>query len=192
MFLVDISLSGGALALTLGLILVAFLALIFVMRNVYKGRTEKALQGEYQDADDANKSYLANRAKYERLDVFGLSSTFFNFGLALAVGLSLLAFGWTQYSKEIYIPDGALELEEEIEVEPPRTAEPPPPPPPPPPPVIEEVPEEELIEEDPPEFEDMTAEEDMAKGASAHRYNYKHECGVHHSFSIRSLAGVWI
>ncbi|MEL7163019.1 MAG: hypothetical protein AAFN92_19830, partial [Bacteroidota bacterium] len=139
---------------------VGLIGLIFFMRNVYKNRTEKALSGAYADDESAKASYIANRAKYERLDVFGLSSTFFNFGLALAVGVSLLAFAWTQYDAEIYIPEGALELEEEIEVEPPRTAEPPPPPPPPPPPVIEEVPEEELIEEDPPEFEDTSIDEE--------------------------------
>ena len=99
----DISLSGGALAGTLAVILLLFIGMILFLRNVYSKRTEKALQGEYQAADNADKSYLANRAKYERLDVFSLSSTFFNFGLALAVGLSLLAFGWTQYSKEIFI-----------------------------------------------------------------------------------------
>jgi protein TonB len=115
----DISVSGGTLAVVFAVILAALAGLIFFMRRLYAGRTEKALSGAYQEEDAANTSYLANRAKYESLDVFGLSSTFFNFGLALAVGLSLLAFGWTQYEKAIYIPDGALELEEEIEVEPP-------------------------------------------------------------------------
>ncbi|MBC6996444.1 TonB family protein [Neolewinella lacunae] len=161
----DISYSGGTLGIILVLIFAGLIGLVYFMRSVYNKRSEKALQGEYRAADDANKSYIANRAKYEPLDVFGLSSTFFNFGLALAVGLSLLAFGWTQYSKEIYIPDGALDLDEEIEMEPPRTAEPPPPPPPPPPPVIEEVPEDELIEEDPPEFEDTSVDENTVMEA---------------------------
>ena len=156
----NIAIGGTTLAVILGLILVGVIGIIYLMKSVYKKRTEQGIAGEFQNAKGA--ALLSNRAKYERVNVFGLSSTFFNFGLALSVGLSLLAFGWTQYEKEILIPEGAMDLEEEIEVEPPRTAEPPPPPPPPPPPVIEEVPEEELIEEDPPEFEDMTAEEDMS------------------------------
>lgn len=45
-------------------------------------------------------------------------------------------------SSEIIIPDNALEIEEDITMNVPRTAEPPPPPPPP---VIEEVPEEEIF-----------------------------------------------
>ena len=155
-----LALTGTALAIAFAGIFVGLIALVYVMRNVYKNRTEKALQGAYAEDPEAQKSYIANRAKYERLDVFGLSSTFFNFGLALAVGLSLLAFGWTQYSKKIDISSYLETLEEEIEMEPPRTAEPPPPPPPPPPPVIEEVPEEELIEEEV-EFEDQSIDEDV-------------------------------
>ena len=73
---------------------------------------------------------------------------------------TLFAFAATSYDEKVYIPDDALSLDEEIEVEPPRTAEPPPPPPPPPPPVIEEVPEEELDEEDEPEFLDQDVQEE--------------------------------
>ncbi len=130
----NFSIGGSALAIILGVILLLFIGLIVLMRNVYKSRTEKGIAGEYAAAAKDNDSYIENRAKYERVDVFGLSSTFFNFGLALAVGISLLAFAWTQYSAEIVIPEGALELDEEIEMEPPRTAEPPPPPPAPTPP----------------------------------------------------------
>ncbi len=156
----NIAINGSTLAIILGLIVVGVVALIFFMKQVYNKRMEQGIAGAFKDQKDA--SALSNRAKYERVNVFGLSTTFFNFGLALSVGLSLLAFGWTQYETVVDVSQYSLELEEEIEVEPPRTAEPPPPPPPPPPPVIEEVPEEELIEEDPPKFEDMTADQDMA------------------------------
>ena len=43
----DISLSGGALAGTLAAILLLFIVMILILRNVYSKRTEKALQGEY-------------------------------------------------------------------------------------------------------------------------------------------------
>jgi len=69
------------------------------------------------------------------------------FGLVASLATTILAFSATTYDDEIFIPDDALELDEDFLVEPPRTAEPPPPPPPPPPPVIEEVPEEEIEEE---------------------------------------------
>ncbi|MGB3545487.1 MAG: energy transducer TonB, partial [Saprospiraceae bacterium] len=154
---VDISVTGLVLGLVLVAIVVGIIAMIVVLKNVYKKRTEEGIAGEYRE--NLSKSPLQNRAKYNRVDVFSLSGTFFNFGLALAFGLALLAFGWTQYEEQIFIPDGAMDIPDEIEMEPPRTAEPPPPPPPPPPPVIEEVPEEELIEEDPPEFTDQTIED---------------------------------
>ena len=109
---------------------------------------------------DQGSSKLAARVKYPEVNAFNLSGPLFKFGLATALGLTLLALSWTQYEKPVYIPDDALLLDEEIEIEPPRTAEPPPPPPPPPPPVIEEVPEEEILEEEEPEFMDQSVEEE--------------------------------
>jgi protein TonB len=81
-------------------------------------------------------------------------------GLAVAMGVTLLTISWTQYEKPVYIPDDALLIDETIDIEPPRTAEPPPPPPPPPPPVIEEVPDEEILEEEVEDFKDTSIDID--------------------------------
>ena len=99
------------------------------------------------------------RDKYPEMDILRESGEFWKFGLLTSLAIVLLAFSWTSYDEEIFIPEDALMLDEEIEIEPPRTAEPPPPPPPPPPPVIEEVPDEEIIEEEP-EFLDQDIEEE--------------------------------
>jgi protein TonB len=149
---------GNLLGILVAAIFVGVIALIVIMRNVYKKRSQDAMSGAFegQNAD------LKNRNKYQKVNVFGLSGTFLNLGLVLSLGLAVLAFAWTQFEEQVIIPEGALELEEDIEIEPPRTAEPPPPPPPPPPPVIEEVPEEELIDEEPPEFTDQSIDEDVA------------------------------
>lgn len=106
------------------------------------------------------KSPLDAHGKYPDVNSFRFSGLLTKLGGALALAAVLFAFSATTFEKEVYIPDGALDMDEEIEVEPPRTAEPPPPPPPPPPPVIEEVPEEELLEEDEPEFLDQDVEEE--------------------------------
>lgn len=106
------------------------------------------------------RSALHARVKYPEVNPFRHSPQFFRLGLAVALGLTLLALSWTQYEKPVYIPDDALTLDDEIEIEPPRTAEPPPPPPPPPPPVIEEVPEEEILEEEEPVFMDQSIDEE--------------------------------
>jgi protein TonB len=116
------------------------------LKNIHKGRDWE--------------SPLVARVKYPEVDAFRFSGPILNFGIAAALAFSILAFNWTQYEEEVFIPDDALMLDEEIEIEPPRTAEPPPPPPPPPPPVIEEVPDEEIIEEEEPVFMDQSVEEE--------------------------------
>ena len=118
----------------------------------------------YRDLLDANKDVeskaLSARSKFPEVDVFKITGSFFNFGMTTAVATALIAMSWTTYDKAVYIPDGALLLDEEIEMEIPRTAEPPPPPPPPPPPVIQEVPDTEIIEEEQPKFENQDVTED--------------------------------
>lgn len=135
--------------LGLGLIVVG---IIFFMKIRYAKKAE-GLTLKHQGA--SRKSPLDARAKYPEVDIFKKSGTLFNFGIAFALVMSILAFNWTTFEDIIDIPDDALEMEEDIEIEPPRTAEPPPPPPPPPPPVIEEVPEELIDEKDEPTFVDQ-------------------------------------
>ena len=124
----DFSVSGNSLVLSLVGIAVVIIGIILVIRNVYSGKSSQGLADKYEGK--SSKSPLEGRSKYPEVDVFRLSGTFFNFGLMAAVGLTILAFSWTTYEDEVIIPEGALELDDEIEIEPPRTAEPPPPPPP--------------------------------------------------------------
>ncbi|HKK78536.1 MAG TPA: hypothetical protein VJ933_02860, partial [Phaeodactylibacter sp.] len=113
----DVSITGSVLAMIIGAIIVGIVVFIFLMKGIYSKRSKEGLSqsGEGQS--------LASRTKYAGADVFRYSGTFFNLGLALAVGITVLAFGWTQYEEQVYIPEGALDVPDEIEVEPPRTAE---------------------------------------------------------------------
>lgn len=156
--MVDLSVAGTPLIVITTAIILGILGMIFLMRRNYSKQSQADLAEKYDGK--SSKSPLVGRNKYPEADVFKLSGTFFNLGLALSIGLIVLAFSWTQYENEVFIPDDALELDEDIEIEPPRTAEPPPPPPPPPPPVIEEVPEEEILEEEEPEFVDMSVDDE--------------------------------
>jgi len=152
----DVSIPGMGVGLTMLGLVVAVIAIIFILRNRYVSKGESVIE----EGHEATGWSLASRNKYPEVNPFRLSKSILLFGVAASLLLTLLAFSWTRYEAEVYIPEGALELDEEIEIEPPRTAEPPPPPPPPPPPVIEEVPEEEIEEEEQPVFEDKTIEED--------------------------------
>ncbi len=154
----NIALTGGQLLIAVILILAFIIGLILLLKSRLKKRAGLQLAERYKGHKWA--SPLQARTKYPDVDTFRYTGPLFRLGLAASIGLALLAFSWTKYEDEVFIPEDALELEEDIEVEPPRTAEPPPPPPPPPPPVIEEVPEEEIIEEEEIEFTDQTIEEE--------------------------------
>jgi len=154
----QLSFTGSQLVLGIVAIFVLVVATIFIMRSILSGKDPEALAEKYRNQEGG--SPLTARNKYPEADAFKLSGPIWNAGLALSLLATVLAFNWTTYEEVVDIPEGALELEEDFEVEPPRTAEPPPPPPPPPPPVIEEVPEEEIEEEDEPVFEDQDVDED--------------------------------
>jgi len=146
----EIELSAGQFITAIGLVISALVLLIFGLRALIRKRSKADLKEEYG-------GNLAARNKYPDVDAFKYSGTMLGVGVATSIALILFAVNLTEYDKEVVVPDYEFEVEEEIEVEPPRTKEPPPPPPPPPPPEIEEVVDEE-VEEDP--FEDQTIEED--------------------------------
>ncbi|MFT5802668.1 MAG: protein TonB [Nonlabens sp.] len=152
----DIAIGSSSLMGIFAALLIGTVAFIFVMKYFFGSKSSDDLSAAFNER--TRKSPLEGRSKYPEVDAFGLSGTFFNVGLLMALGITILAFSWTTYEKVIDVSQYMEDLEEEIEVEPPRTAEPPPPPPPPPPPVIEEVPEEEIEEE--PVFVDQSIEEE--------------------------------
>ena len=150
MLLFDIAITGKTLLWSVVGIFVGIIALIQIMKMIGRKRSQSDLRSTMDEGE--RKSVLSGRNKYPAVDFFKYSGTFTNLGLAIALGLTVLLFGWTQYQPKAPDVDlSLLELEEEIEVAPPRTDEPPPPPPPPPPPVVEEVPDDVVIK-DPPKF----------------------------------------
>lgn len=158
MVLFELAVPGKTLLLLIGGLVLLIVALILFFRNKFSSHGDGSLTEKYKDATWA--SPLQGRSKYPEVDVLQTNrGTFFRFSLLMSLGIALLAMSWTSYEDQVIIPDDALFLDDEIEIEPPRTAEPPPPPPPPPPPVIEEVPDEEIIEDEP-EFLDQDIEEE--------------------------------
>ncbi len=150
-------LNTQALILSILGVFLAIIALIVVYRYWMVSKSEKLLSGEIVPLET---EVLSARNKYQRLNIFSKSGVMLRLGLVFSLLLVIFVINWTQYEPPVVIPEDAMAFEDEIEIEPPRTQEPPPPPPPPPPPVIEEVPEEDLIDEDPPEFLDMSVDED--------------------------------
>jgi periplasmic protein TonB len=138
----------------LGFVILTVLT-IFLFRNYFKKQAE-VLTEKYKDK--VWSSPLKARTKYPEVDSFSFYKPFLLWGGLVATGSTLFALNWTQFEEKQNFTIETVALDEEIEIEPPRTAEPPPPPPPPPPPVISEVPDDEIIEE-PPKFEDQSIDE---------------------------------
>lgn len=142
------------------LLIAIITGLIFYFRRRLHSYDVAELRDKHAEVKGAEA--LTGRAKFPEADGFRYSGAFLKFSLLSSVVIALLALNWTTFPRDIYIPDGALDDFEDIEIEPPRTAEPPPPPPPPPPPVIQEVPEDLIEDDDQPEFQDMSIETETA------------------------------
>lgn len=153
--------------LMLGIVALALIlfGMVFLFKLYYKKQADTDLSKKH--ANDKRKTFT-KRNKYPEVDVFALSPTFFRLGLIAALLLTLGAFNWTQYAEVFEQQELVFSIDEDIEIDAPRTAEPPPPPPPPPPPVIQEVPEELVLEEDEIEFVDQSVDAETAIEMPAH------------------------
>lgn len=83
------------------------------------------------------KSPITARTKYPELDVFNISGSLRIYGVMVALAMMIFAFSWTSYKEKIDASSMFASMDDVIEMETPRTAEPPPPPPPPPPTVMQ-------------------------------------------------------
>lgn len=158
--MINYSFTSDQLLLGIALGIAAILTIIFVFKWYYRRQSGADLTTKY-----ANKKWaspLTARNKYPDVDVFRLSPVFLRLGLISALLLTIAAFNWTQYHVVVEQEEMVFSIEEDVEIDIPRSAEPPPPPPPPPPPVIQEVPEELILEEDEIVFVDQSVDAETA------------------------------
>ncbi len=153
----NIEFTSNTFLIISSLLVLAFAGLIFLLRWRLAKNSESHLTEKYKDHKWS--SPLEARNKYPEVNVFRFRSSFILLGLLTSLAIMVAAFNWTTYEKEVFIPANALEMDEDIDITPPRSDVPPPPPPPPPPPVIQEVPNELMTEEDDMEFLDQSIEE---------------------------------
>jgi len=153
----SISLSPNELWVAVVATLILILALVFILRAYISKKAASGLTEKYKGKKWS--SPLEARSKYPDVDVFRYRSTLLRLGLLISIGLMVVAMGLTTTKKKEDVQQFAVDLEEEIEVDVPRSKAEPPPPPPPPPTVIEEVPEELVPEEEVVEFLDQSVEE---------------------------------
>ena len=152
----NFAITGTALLTGVGIGVIFLLILIKVGRSYFSNKADAGLTEKYRDKHWS--SPLEARNKYPEANVFLYSKLFWRLSLVIALALTIAAFNWTIFEKEVYIPDNALVLDTDVEIEVPRSAEPPPPPPPPPPPTFEAVADVELINEEEVEFVDQSVD----------------------------------
>ncbi len=127
-----------------------------------------ALRAHYKKVENENLTELHKnekwsspveaRTKYPELDIFRASTSLRFYGIMIATLLMIFAFSWTTYEKQVDFSSLLGTVDDEIEMETPRTLEPPPPPPPPPPPSVQIVATDELDVETK-IFEDMSIDQ---------------------------------
>lgn len=156
----NLSFTGTQVFISLLALLAIFLIIILVGRfqlSKYVGINLKALH-----KNDPKSMGINSRSKYPEVDVFRNSSLFWKLGLVMVLGLAVVSFNWTVFEEKVEIPQGAMDLDFDLEMEAPPQTSTPPPPPPPPPPVIEEVPDDVVLLEEPEAFQDASVSADMA------------------------------
>lgn len=152
------NLSFTGLEVFLGVIIIIALGLIglFIGKRLLK--THTAIQLKDMHDNDSILNRIKNRTKYPEVDVFRFGGTFWRLGLVMTLALAVVSFNWTIIDDTVIIPDDAMELDFDLEMETPPATSTPPPPPPPPPPVIEEVPDDVILEDDESTFADQSVD----------------------------------
>ncbi|MCB0652155.1 MAG: energy transducer TonB [Saprospiraceae bacterium] len=129
MNLLNIAIDGNTFGMIILGLIAAFVIMITLMRYFLHRKAGEDLSAY---ADKKTIPSLSERNKYRPVDVFRLSGTFFNIGLSVALGLSVLAFGWTKFEKPIHFADMSITWSgDEVEIT--RTKDPEPQKLPPPP-----------------------------------------------------------
>lgn len=152
--------TGSEVFLGLALLTATIIGLIQIGRYRLVRLSKQNLKAQH--LNDDVQAGIRSRNKYPEVDVLHNTSVFWKIGLVITLAVTVMAFNWTQFENKVEIPEGAMDMDFDIEMEaPPQTATPPPPPPPPPP-IIEEVPSDALLVEEQETFSDQSASANLA------------------------------
>lgn len=150
----DIQCSTSQYFLIAAAVIAVIFALVVGMKFYFRRRSGSDLTFKYKDRKWA--SPLEARVKYPDIDVFRWQPTFFWLSGVLVLVLMVGGINITLSDDGTYVPENALAIPDDIEIELPRTELLPPPPPPPPPLAIEAVPDDIVMKDESPEFLDQS------------------------------------
>lgn len=135
--------TGAAIGALLLLVFIGFAKWYFNRKTIHNHFADK-----YKNTQ--KNAFLNTSRKYPEVDVFQLSPIFWRLSMMGILIAIIAAFNWTVVENTVYIPHGAMDLDVDLMVEPPRSQETPPPPPPPP--AIQTIKTTDILPED----EDVT------------------------------------
>ena len=147
--MLDLTINGAGFALGMTVIASTIALVIFALRSYLNKQSE--------DLNVKEVLHPAARNKKPQVDALKWSATMLRGGMVVALAMTVLAFSWTTYDNDVYVPDYEPWEKDMTEIIPPTNHPTPPPPPPPPPPTIVEVPDETEIEQ--PDMIDQTISE---------------------------------
>lgn len=131
------SFSSNQILALLALVVLATLAIVYFGKRYYGSKATSDLAAKYKGKKWS--SPLEGRNKYPDVDVFKMQPIFFRVGIVLTLALVVAAFKYTTKPPKLETDQFQFSIDEDVEVEIPRSQEAPPPPPPPPPPAIQEI-----------------------------------------------------
>ncbi len=100
MNLLNIAINGN----TLGMLLLGIIAAMVMGITFFRFYLHRKQHQNFSKNAEASKPFkLSERNKYLPVNVFRYSGTFFNIGLVVALGVSVLAFGWTQFDPPVKV-----------------------------------------------------------------------------------------
>lgn len=125
--------------------ILAIMGIIIYARRYFSKKADEDLTSKYKGKQWD--SPLTARNKYPDVDVFQWQPIFFRLGAVVALALIFGAFNITSRNLNANNDEFHLSIDEDVEIEIPRSQEAPPPPPPPPPPTVQEVAMVEMLDE---------------------------------------------
>ena len=137
--MLDLTISGKEFAVGMTVLAGTIALVIFALRYYLRKQSE--------DLNVKEILHPAARNKKPEVDALRWSATMLRGGMVVALAMTVLAFSWTTYDNDVYVPEYEIWDEVMTEVIPPTNHPTPPPPPPPPPPTVEIVDDEEIEDE---------------------------------------------
>ncbi len=110
----NFSFTGSEVFLGLGLLAALVIGIIIAGRYRLSNLAQTNLKSQH--ANDPVGAEIKARNKYPEVDVLHNTGIFWKLGLVVVLALTVMAFNWTQFENKVDIPEGAMEMDFDIDI----------------------------------------------------------------------------